>query len=811
MKVLKFGGSSIKTPERIRNVLKIIRASLEEDDARAVIVSAFGGVTDQLINLSTEAARGNGAYTVRLEELSQRHRMCVRELIPSDQREEVLNTVNRWMQELEDIVQGVYLVREVTSRTRDVVLSFGERLSAFIISKSLVASGTEAGYLDAREVIITDSRFGLAQVDLETSYMKIRNYFAKDPTLQIVTGFIGSTVEGETTTLGRSGSDYTASLVGAALDADEIEIWTDVDGVLTADPRIVDDAFPIESMTYEEAMEMSHFGAKVIFPPTLQPAMKKKIPIRIRNTFHPDSPGTSIAHQPVKTNRAVTGISSIEQIAFLRVQGSGMIGVAGISGRLFQALARNDINIILITQGSSEHSICFAVEPHAANRARKVIEEEFELEMKTGVIDKVLVETDLSIVAVVGENMRHTPGIAGKVFNCLGKHGVNVIAIAQGSSERNISIIIAKKDEPRAIRLLHDTFFRPGKKTLYVYVIGPGLVGRELLSQMEALPGDRVTLVLRGIANSKKMVLDPGGIPFSDWRDRLEHSPVVMDIKTFVEEMISGKDGYTVFVDCTASGSVAEQYPRILSGGISVVTPNKVANTQSWASFLELKTLAGNNNVSFLYETNVGAGLPVIRTLRDLVDSGDDILRIEAILSGTLSYVFNTIDASTSFSKVIRMAMEKGYTEPDPRDDLSGQDAARKILILVRELGIPLEMEDIVVEKLVPDEIAAAASVADFLEKLETIDTDWEAKRSEAEKEGKVLRYLAKFENGNAALTLEAVDKRHPFYSLTDNENIVAFTTARYREHPLVIRGPGAGASVTAAGVLADILQTLNR
>ncbi|NOZ04200.1 MAG: bifunctional aspartate kinase/homoserine dehydrogenase I [FCB group bacterium] len=811
MKVLKFGGSSIKTPERIRNVLQIIRTSLDETDARAVVVSAFGGVTDQLINLSTEAAKGNSAYTVQLEELSQRHRACVRELIPTAHREEVLNTVNRWMQELEDIVQGVYLVREVTSRTRDLVLSFGERLSAFIISKSLSASGTEAEYLDAREVIITDSRFGLAQVDLKTSYLNIRERFKNGSALRIVTGFIGSTREGETTTLGRSGSDYTASLVGAALEVDEIEIWTDVDGVLTADPRIVSDAFPIESMTYEEAMEMSHFGAKVIFPPTLQPAMKKKIPIRIRNTFHPDSPGTLIAHQLAKTNRAVTGISSIEQIAFLRVQGSGMIGVAGISGRLFQALAQNDINIILITQGSSEHSICFAVEPHAAAKAREVIEEEFELEMKTGVIDKVLVETDLSILAVVGENMRHTPGIAGKVFNCLGKHGVNVIAIAQGSSERNISIIVAKKDESRAIQLLHDTFFRPGKKTLYVYVVGPGLVGRELLSQMEALPGDRITLVLRGVANSKKMVLDPNGIPFTEWQDRLRNSPAVMDLRTFVKEMISGKDGYTVFVDCTASDAVAAQYPRVLSGGISVVTPNKIANTQSWDSFRKLQTLAGNNSVSFLYETNVGAGLPIIRTLRNLVECGDEILRIEAILSGTLSYVFNTIDASTSFSKVIRMAMEKGYTEPDPRDDLSGQDAARKILILVRELGIPLEMEDIAVEKLVPDEVADAASVEDFLAKLETTDADWEAKRLKAEKEGKALRYLAKYENGVAALTLEAVDNRHPFYSLTDNENIVAFTTARYREHPLVIRGPGAGASVTAAGVLADILQTINR
>lgn len=793
------------TPESIKKSIEII---LSETGKIAVVVSAFSGVTDQLIALARKAAGGDKSYLREFEELKQRHFEAIKALSLSP--EATLKEVEGELRDLEDTLHGVFLVKEVSPRTVDFVMSFGERLSAFIISRSI--EGAE--FLDARNVVLTDNNFGSARVNFEKTNENIVKYFAEHDKLQIITGFIGATENKETTTLGRGGSDYSAAIFGAALGAEEVQIWTDVDGIMTADPRKVKKAFSINQVSYEEAMEMSHFGAKVIHPPTMQPTRERKIPIRIKNTFNPAFSGSLIADRTKFNGYPIKGISTISGIDLLTLQGSGLIGVAGSSKRLFTALAQAGVNIILISQASSEHAICFAVNNNDSQKAKESIDEEFKFEIREKQVEPVSVLPDLSIIAAVGESMKKVPGTSGKIFKALGDNGVNVVAIAQGSSELNISIVINKNDESKAINAIHDSVFLSQNKTLNLFLIGPGLVGSTLLSQIEKqyedlLNEQNLELKLVGLGDSKKMLFNEDGIPLQNWRKELEKGhPANLD--EYLSKMKEMNLSNSIFVDTTSSQNVADLYPEILKSNISIVSASKKANSGSLESYLKLNLAQANTNARFLYETNVGAGLPVIGTLNDLIYSGDKIIKIEAVLSGTLSYIFNSFDGSKPFNEVVLEAKEKGYTEPDPRDDLNGLDVARKLLILARENGELLSMEDVKVESLVPEECSRAKSVEEFFQKLKDSAQYFEDKRQSAAKEGKKLCYIASLEGAKAQVRLEAIAQSHPFYNLSGSDNVISFKTQRYSHTPLVIKGPGAGAEVTAAGVFADILRISN-
>ncbi len=815
MKILKFGGSSVGNPGRIKKVIEIIQNSAAENKKIAAVFSAFQGVTDQLINISKLASNGNSSYEEILKEIEKRHIAAAKELIDVKRQSSILASLKMNLNELDDVVHGVFLVKEISPRTLDFIMSFGERMSAYLIAEALKDKGTDAEFLDSRKLVKTDDNFGSARINFEATNKNISSYFKSNNKTQIITGFIGTTLNNETTTIGRGGSDYTASIFGAALNVDEIQIWTDVDGVLTANPTKVKKAFSLESITYEEAMELSHFGAKVIHPPTMQPAMNKKIPIRIKNTFSPDFAGTVIQEKNPEQSFAIKGISSIDNIALLRVQGSGMIGVAGIAQRIFGALARKYINIILITQASSEHSLCIAVLPQFAESARQAIKDEIKYEIRDNLINEPLVENDLSIIAIVGENMRRTPGISGKVFQALGRNGVNIVAIAQGSSELNISTVVSKANESKALNALHDAFFLSLTKSLHVFLAGTGLIGSTMLKQIqnqyEFLKKEySLSINIAGLANSDKMYVDGNGIDIEQWKNKLSSEGTKSNINRFVKEMINLNLPNSVFVDCTSSDAVVAKYKSILDSAISIVTPNKKANSGSYSYYKDLRHSAFIHNVKFMYETNVGAGLPIIGTLQDLVTSGDKVLKIEGVLSGTLSYIFNSYTSGKKFSEIVAEAKEKGYTEPDPRDDLKGTDVARKLLILAREIGLQLELDDVKVENLVPEEARNSRSIDSFFNKLKKYDDSFEKRRSQAEAENKVLRYIAKLENGKAEIALQAVEKNHPAYLLNGSDNILIFTTKHYEIRPIVIKGPGAGADVTAAGVFADVIRIAN-
>jgi len=811
MKVLKFGGSSVSTPEKIKQVVRIVADSLEKGPVQALVFSAFGGVTDQLIRLGSMAAAADKTYLGLLEELKSRHIHAVNSLIEKKRRSAVLNRLRELLVELSDTVHGVFLVKERTMKTLDFILSFGERLSAYTISETFLSHGIEAEYMDTRSFVKTDSSFGAARVNVDATYKKLKDHFTAHPILQIATGFIGSTESNETTTLGRGGSDYTAALIGSALNVSEVEIWTDVDGFMTADPRKVKKVFSIESLSYEEAMELSHFGAKVIYPPALHPASSSNIPVRIKNTFNPAFQGTLIGKK-FPSSFPVTGISSIDQIALLRIEGSGMIGVVGISNRLFGALARHRISVILISQASSEHSICFAVTPQSAEAAKQAIDEEFALENLAGQVDPVVIEWNLSIVAVVGENMRKMPGIAGRLFQALGKNGVNVVAIAQGSSELNISVVIPQTDESKALNALHEAFFLSETKTLNVYLIGTGLIGGTLLRQMKLQRAilarkNSVDLRLIALGNLDKMVFSEEGVSLNSWIDTINQEGENMDLRRFIDRMIALNLPNPIFVDCTGSEAVVALYRKILDSNVSIVTPNKIANSGRYVQYKLLKETAARRGVKFLYETNVGAGLPVISTLNDLLSSGDQILKIEAVLSGTLSFIFNTFSRHKPFSAVVKEAVERGLSEPDPRTDLNGVDVARKILILARETGLPMEPEDIQLEYILSEPCRRAKTLGSFFDLLESEDSAFETNRSAAEKRNRKIRYIASLENGKARVAMKEVDSENPFFTLSGSDNMIVFITERYKERPLVVKGPGAGAEVTAAGVFADIIR----
>ncbi|MEL7833957.1 bifunctional aspartate kinase/homoserine dehydrogenase I [Fodinibius sp. Rm-B-1B1-1] len=816
MRILKFGGSSVGTTAAIRQVADII-SEKKKDHHVAVVVSAFEGVTDALEDAVAKASKGDDAYLQTLTDLEKRHNNTIKELVSIQNQSHTLAQFKMMFNELDDVLHGVSLTRELTDRTRDFVVGFGERFSAYIISQFLSDAGISADYLDARKIIETNRDFGSARVQFDETYKKIRDYFSEaDPdSIQIVTGFVASTSSGESTTLGRGGSDYTASLISAALEAQTIELWTDIEGIMTADPGKVKRYFVIPHLSYEEAMELSHFGAQIIYPPALQPAMKENIPILIKNTFKPEEEGTRISNQSIPGESIIKGISSIDNITLLTVKGSGMIGVTGISARLFGALADAGVNIILITQASSEHTISLAVLPSQTKIAQNAIEKEFKYELRDDIIDNVKVEHDLSIVAVVSDNMRRKPGISGRVFQALGANGINVVAIAQGSSERNISIVVDRKNETKTLNTLHDAFFIANVKTVNLFLVGVGLIGGKLLDliqkQAQKLLDDyHLELKLTGVSNSKKFLIDDEGISIDSWKKQMMSEGEAVDINHFIDQMSELNLSNSIFIDCTASDAIASSYSDVLESNISIVTANKKANSSSLATYEKLQRLAFKHNVAYLYETNVGAGLPVVATLKEQVLTGDDVIRIEGVLSGTLSYIFNTFDGSTSFSEVVRSAREKGFTEPDPREDLNGQDVGRKLLILTREAGMKLEFNNIDIQNLVPEGARDVNTVEEFFNILEEHDDEFAKLFKEAASDNKKLCYIARYEDEKATVQLEKIGPEHPFYGLDGSDNIVAFKTRHYQDSPIVVKGPGAGADVTASGIIADILRISN-
>jgi len=812
MKVLKFGGTSVGSVQSIQTLLNILKDEAAADDKPVVVLSAMSGVTNLLLSMAEGAAEGID-FTKDLAELERRHFDVVKSLLTVQNQNPAFTRLKIFFNQLEELLQGILTLRELTPKTRDTVLSYGERCSALMIGKIAAQRFPGAISVDASELIKTDSSFGQARVDTDLTERLIRVFYMENKDkLLLVTGFIASNDAGQITTLGRGGSDYTAAIFGSALNAEEIQIWTDVNGMMTADPRMVTKAFSLPELTYTEAMELSYFGARVIYPPTMIPAFLKKIPIVIKNTFDTDFEGTVIRHDCKPSNLPIKGISSINNISIINLEGSGMVGKAGFSGRLFSMLAREQINVILITQSSSEHSITFAVSPGDAEKAKKLMQQEFELELVAKKLEEPIIEQELAIIAIVGENMKQTPGVSGKLFHALGRNGINVRAIAQGSSEYNISVIISAKDLAKALNSVHDGFFTQLTKTLHAFCLGTGNIGQTLFRQLNAhtdylQQNNGIQVKIAGISNTRKMLFNSDGISLENWQKDLQASHKQADLAEFVATMKGMNLPNCVFIDNTASPAPIEFYEEAFNANISVVTCNKIGNSASYKQYKTFRDAAQQHGVDFFYETNVGAGLPIVRTLKDLMNSGDRIAKIEAILSGTISFIFNNFKGDASFHDVVKLAQEKGYTEPDPRDDLRGTDFMRKILILARDAGYQMEAADINIESMLPKSCLEAKTVDDFYAALKSEDAFFSKLKAEAETSGKVLRYIGKLEDGKAAITLQMVDENHPFYTLSGSDNIISFTTDRYKERPLVVKGPGAGAEVTAAGVFADLIN----
>ncbi|GEP98144.1 bifunctional aspartate kinase/homoserine dehydrogenase I [Chitinophaga cymbidii] len=812
MQVLKFGGTSVGSTQAIEQVCSII-ASYKRKGRMAVVVSAMSGVTDKLIAAGQQAGQGQEQYRTILQEIENRHLEAIRGLFPITVQSSLLSQVKKQLNQLESLCDGIFQVGELSRRSLDKLMSFGELLSSWIVAEKLKQMGLPAGWKDSRELISTDAQFGHALVDFEVTDHQVTSFFQHQPSEYVILpGFIASGPDKETTTLGRGGSDYTAAIVAAAMDASVLEIWTDVSGMMTADPRLVPQAIAIPRISYEEAMELSHFGAKVIYPPTIQPVMNRRIPIWIKNTFAPDDYGTLIQDNGEKPF-PVTGISGIQKIALLTLEGSGMVGIPGFSKRLFDALLREKVNVILITQSSSEHSITTGVHESDMLKAKAAIDSEFAQEIHDKRIEPLLVERDLAIVAVVGDNMKNYHGLSGKLFGALGRNAINVRAIAQGSTEKNISAVINKADVKKALNVIHEVFFESETRQVNVFVAGTGNVGGKLLEQLQSqqsylLQELGLQVRIMGIANSRKMRFSETGIHLDNWKADLEAGHE-MDLTQFAQRVRDMNLRNSVFVDNTASDEVAGLYSTFLQHGISVVTCNKIACSSEYANYKKLKDLARKFNASFLFETNVGAGLPVINTLNDLVRSGDKVNTIEAVLSGSLNFVFNNFVNGANFRKVVKAAQDEGYTEPDPRIDLSGKDVMRKILILARESGAVLEMKDIVNHSFLPDEALHAKDVNAFYEQLDVHAAHFQQLLQNASDKGERLKFVARYHNGEASVGLQSVGREHPFYQLEGKDNIVLFTTSRYAEQPLIVKGAGAGADVTASGIFADIIRTV--
>lgn len=810
MLVLKFGGTSVGSSETMKKVREIVQRSLKSDDVM-LVVSAMSGTTDQLIDCGKKAAAGDENYKTILTSIEERHLKAVKELIPVQHQSHVLSFTKTYCNELEDILNGIFLLGELSPRTLDRIMSFGELMSSRMLAASFAMDGTDSQWIDARHVIRTNNQFGNAIVDVETTNTAIESLLKQGKKLFVIPGFIAADKDGTTTTLGRGGSDYTAAIFAAGAHATALEIWTDVSGMMTADPRWVPNARPIPAISYKEAMELSHFGAKVIYPPTIQPVMSKNIPVWVKNTFAPNDEGTVIHNETVMGSDTVTGISSINYVALISLEGSGMIGIPGFSKRLFEALASEKINVILITQSSSEHSICVAIDSAYVERARTAVDAAFEREIALGKVEPLNTESSLSIIAIVGEHMKSHPGISGKMFGAMGRNGVNVRAIAQGSSERNISAVISTSDVKKAVNILHEEFFETTYRQVNLFVAGTGNVGKRLFAQLQQqsaflLKNLRLQVRVVGLINSRKMVIGDEGLN-GNWENALEQGDAA-DLNVFVEHIINRNMRNSVFVDVTASANVAAVYPNLLQKSIAVVACNKIAASSSFAHYSKLKDLASEFNTRFLFETNVGAGLPVIGTLNDLLRSGDSINKIEAVLSGTLNFVFNHYDGKRTFAEVVKQAQDEGYTEPDPRLDLSGTDVARKILILARESGVTMEMEQVGNESFLPPS-CMNGTVADFYQELERHEDHFRAIYEAAALKGCKLKFVASFVDGEAAVGLQHIDPAHDFFHLYGKDNIVRFYTPRYPDQPLVVKGAGAGAEVTASGVFADIIRSV--
>jgi bifunctional aspartokinase / homoserine dehydrogenase 1 len=808
MKVLKFGGSSVGSPEILKEVQRIVYA---QPKPCVVVVSAFKGITDQIIATSMLASLRDISYEKGIDTIYQRHIEVVEQLIPAAKKEAVKTYLDLLFNDFRDLLYGVYLLADLTPKTQDHLLSFGERLSSFIISN--IIEGSKC--VNMQNFIRTDSRFGNAQVDFDKTNALIFEELDGIKDIVIAPGFIAANEKGDITTLGRGGSDYTAAIIAGAINSEILEIWTDVDGFMTADPRKVLKAYPINEMSYSEALELSHFGAKVIYTPTLYPAYQKNIPIKILNTFNPDSPGTLISREPENNSQSpIKGISSMDDIDMITIEGSGLPGVTGISKRLFTALASRGVNIILITQASSEYSISFAISPADTEKAEESIREEFQVEMKYKKIIEMEVEKHLSIIAIVGEKMKNTPGISATLFSSLGRNGISVIATAQGSSELNISVVIKKELLKKALNVIHEGFFLSHYKELHLFIAGLGTVGKDLVRQIaqqqEVLMKEHnLKINLIGIARSKKMLINEEGISLKNYSKELEEKGEATDTKVLLEKIASLNLRNSVFIDCTGSDQIATLYGKLFDMYVSVVTANKIACSSGYENYVNLKQKSRKKGVRFMYETNVGAGLPIINTISDLIKSGDHIHKLEAVLSGTLNFIFNTISAEIPLSKAVQMAKEKGFSEPDPRIDLSGLDVMRKLLILGRESGYPIEEKDVKMKRFLPDS-CFEGSIDDFWSELKKLDSDFEKRRLKLESEGKRWRFFASLDNGHPSIELLEVGSSHPAYALADSNNIIMITTERYKDWPMIIRGYGAGAAVTAAGVFADVIRIAN-
>ena len=809
MKVLKFGGSSVGSVNSILSVKKIVEAVKEPV---IVVVSALGGITDKLIKTSEMAANGNPAYEKEYRDIVNRHIEMVYTVIPAgDERGVLLDRVNELLSELKDIFQGIYLIRDLSPKTSATIVSYGERLSSIIVATLIEG----AVWYDSRTFIKTEKKHSRHILDSDLTTQLIKATFNELPKVALVPGFISSDKNsGEITNLGRGGSDYTASIIAAALQAEVLEIWTDVDGFMTADPRVISSAYVINELSYVEAMELCNFGAKVVYPPTIYPACHNNIPILIKNTFNPDAPGTIIEQEIKEESKAIKGISSINDTSLITVTGLGMVGVIGVNYRIFKALAKNGISVFMVSQASSENSTSIGVRNQDAELACEVLNEEFAKEIEMGEISPVSAEKNLATIAIVGENMKHTPGIAGKLFGTLGRNGISVIACAQGASETNISFVVEEKFLKKSLNVIHDSFFLSEYQVLNLFICGTGTVGdsliKQLASQQEKLMKERgLKLNVVGIANGHQALFDRDGLDLSNYRQLLDEKGTASSPQIIRDEVIGMNIFNSVFVDCTANADVASLYKDLLNNNVSVVAANKIAASSSYANYTELKRIARNRGVKYLFETNVGAGLPIIKTINDLIASGDKILKIEAVVSGTLNFIFNKISADVPFSETIRLAKEQGYSEPDPRIDLSGKDVIRKLVILAREAGYVLEQEDVEKNLFVPDEFFEG-SLEDFWKNIPSLDADFEARRQKLEAENKHWKFVAKLEDGKGSVSLQEVSRSHPFYGLEGSNNIVLLTTERYNEYPMMIQGYGAGASVTAAGVFADIISVAN-
>jgi aspartokinase/homoserine dehydrogenase 1 len=814
MKVLKFGGTSVANAQNIKLVLDIVLNKAKQDKL-VVVVSAFTKVTDLLVLASQKAASNDESFKEVVAEIEKKHLDAIKELIPVSEQSSSLSHIKRIINHLETLLEGCYLLGELSPRTSDTILSFGELLSSYIIAEALKQHHKNSGYKDSRELIKTNTNFGKAAVNFEISNPLIADYFASNEAqIVIMPGFIASTIDGIGTTLGRGGSDYSAAIIAAAVDATELEIWTDVNGMFTANPKVVKQAQPIATISYQEAMELSHFGAKVLYPPTIQPVLRKNIPIWIKNTFEPEAEGTYISSQDTSHTNPVKGISHIDHITLITLEGPGMIGVAGSSKRLFEVLSHENINVIFITQASSEHSICIGILDVDADNAENAINKAFEIEIAQNKAESCIVEKNLCIIALVGENMKNHQGLSGRMFSTLGKNNVNIRAIAQGASERNISAVINERDVKKALNTLHENFFEENTKQLNLFVMGVGNVGEKFISQINQQKkflkeNLKINLRVVAVSNSRKMYFDEDGIPLKEWKSLLENGETA-NKETFIEKVKALNLRNSIFVDITANEAVSQTYNQYLKQNIAVVTCNKIACSSAYDNYSSLKQLSRKYNAPFLFETNVGAGLPIIDTLKHLIASGDKVNKIQAVLSGSLNFIFNNFDEKNSFHDVVKEAGVQGFTEPDPKIDLSGVDVARKILILIRESGYKMEIEDIKNNSFLPMECMSTTNNDDFFKSLIANAAHFENLLAEAKAKDSRLKFVATFENGKAGVGLEFIPKESPFYNLEGKDNIVQFYTDRYIDQPLLIKGAGAGAAVTASGIFADVIRIGN-